>query len=252
MNKEIQNKKIKGDLNLQLPLERPSARRQQGWLRSNFKPLLLLLTIPLLNIVYPLLNHPGRGVTYLTTALDHRIPFLKIFVLPYIAWYAFIIFVLVLLCAKDRMTYFRTLGSFHIGLIVCYIIFYFYQTAAPRPELTGDDWLTALVRFIYWSDQPFNCLPSIHVLTSYLVMRGLLASSIRGFGLRLFTIVTAVLIILSTLFIKQHVILDVFAGILLGELAFVLSQAIIQQVLNGRSKHVWQKKQYSLSTMKKK
>ncbi|GIP31212.1 phosphatase PAP2 family protein [Paenibacillus sp. J2TS4] len=225
---------------------------QNGWLKDNIKPLLLLLTIPLLNIIYPLLNHSGRGASQLAIGLDDWIPFWKIFILPYIAWYAFIIFVLVLLCAKDRRTYYETLFSFHIGLIVCYVIYFFYQTTVPRPELLGNDPLTALVRFIYWSDQPFNCFPSIHVLTSYLAMRGLLASSIRGWGLRSFTIIISTLIILSTLFVKQHVVLDAIAAILLGELAFVLSQAVIQRVLKGRSLKIWPGKRYSLSTTKKK
>lgn len=225
---------------------------QTGWAGS-IKPLLLLLSIPLLNLVYPLLNNAGRPVRELGTAVDDAIPFLSAFAVPYLLWYLFVFALLVLLCFKDRTTYYGTLVAFQIGLIASYITFFFFQSTVARPELTSQDWTTSLVRFVYWSDQPYNCFPSIHVLTTYLIMRAVLSSSIRNVALRAGTAVMSILIILSTLFIKQHVIVDAAGGILLGEAAFLAGGALVKALNNKEGGFsIWHRKRYSSLTMKKK
>ncbi|QGU94828.1 hypothetical protein GOM49_06705 [Clostridium bovifaecis] len=141
---------------------------------------------------------------------------MKEFILPYIYGFA-----LIYLRFKDKGIYYRTLISLNIGLISCYLIFYFFQTTVARPTLVGTDIFTDLVNIIYNHDRPYNCFPSVHVITTYIVMRGINIVSKKKLILLSSNIIGA--LIISTQFVKQHVILDLIAAILLGELIFKTS-----------------------------
>ncbi|ANX11196.1 hypothetical protein ABE41_004200 [Fictibacillus arsenicus] len=190
--------------------------------KENILALCLLLSIPLLNIIYQVLNDGERGARQLITAVDHQIPFVEIFVVPYLIWYAFIFLMFVYFCIYDRAIYYRTLLSFCVGMLVCYVIYFFFQTTVPRPELMGSGILTSMVKYVYGADQPFNCFPSIHVLSSYLMILGIRHSKLWTIKKDMIVSTIAYSIILSTLFVKQHVVLDVVAGVLLGSLLFKL------------------------------
>jgi membrane-associated phospholipid phosphatase len=225
-------------------------------IRAQLVPLSLLLMIPLLNVFYSVLNHGGRGASSLVTDLDQAIPFVKAFIVPYLIWYPFIIWGFVYMCIKDRNAYYRTLFTYAAGLIVCYVVYYLYQTTVPRPVLTGTDPFTRLVAFTYASDQPFNCFPSIHVLSSYLIMIGMSSSQAISSRIRWFVHIMGGLIILSTLLVKQHVILDAAGAILLAEVLFLTaSQAapLVERFYQANGERwLWRKKPYSLSTTKRK
>lgn len=203
-------------------------------LKENMLAFCAMLGLLPLNIFYIALNNSKREVHSLITAADNAIPFVKIFIVPYVAWYGFIFFTMAYLCFKDRNAYFQTLISYGAGLICSFITFYFFQTTVTRPELTGNGILTSMIQIIYSADQPYNCFPSIHVLTSYLMVKGIMSSSARNRRNNFIVSITAVLIIISTLFIKQHVLLDVVFGVIYAELLFRLSQTIYKKIFNSQ------------------
>jgi len=179
-----------------------------------------MLSIPLLHTFYELLNNGDRGARSLSTTFDHQLPFIEAFIVPYVFWYIFIFGMLFYFFIYDRGIYYKTLLSLTMGMAVCYVIYYFFQTTVPRPVLEGTGLYTNMIRYIYSADQPVNCFPSIHVLSSYLMVIAMRNSRTKT-PIKMFSVaVTGYLIILSTLFIKQHVVLDAFAGILLGNILF--------------------------------
>lgn len=214
---------------------------------NSLAALSLMLIIPSMHNIYEILNNGKRGAYSLVTDFDKATPFLKIFILPYVSWYFFIFLTLAYLCLKDRQIYYKTLLTYIGGLMVCYLTYYFFQTTVPRPELVGNDLLTKMVSLIYAADEPFNAFPSIHAFSSYIMIKAINYSSIRN-RVNSFVIKgVAISIILSTLFVKQHVVLDVFAAALLGEVIFGF-------VYNytGVNLPLWRKKPYLLSMTKKK
>lgn len=215
-------------------------------IKENLLAASAMLSIVPLNIFYVLLNNSKRGAYSLVTRLDEAIPFMKVFIVPYIAWYGFIFLTMVYLCFKDRKIYFITIVSYNLGLIASYITFFFFQTTVPRPELTGSDILTKLVFLIYSADQPYNCFPSIHVLTSFLMVKAVMASNIKNKLIVYIVWFSSIMIIISTLFVKQHVVLDVVSGIVYADLIFRVSHAYSGKV------YIWIKKQIALLTMKNK
>lgn len=198
-----------------------------------YRPLLWILLIPILNIFYMVLNHDGTRVNNLMTDLDAQIPFVPAFIIPYLSWYPFIIIMLIVILVNNRKTYYRTLIALCLGLIVCYIIYYFYQTTVPRPPITEQGILYSLVRFTYLTDNPFNCFPSIHVLTTYLIWRGALDCNSLSKLMRLFTSFMFVAIVLSTLFVKQHYVLDIAAAIFIAEVLYFITGKCLEVSLKS-------------------
>ncbi|OIK13014.1 hypothetical protein BIV60_15160 [Bacillus sp. MUM 116] len=183
--------------------------------------LCFLLSIPAMMLVYPYLNTPTRGVHSLVTSLDKAIPVVKWFVIPYVAWVGYITITLIYFCFKDRALAFKTILVFDLGLLVCFLIYYFYQTVGPvRPEIIGHDVLSRMLQYVYQIDQPYNSFPSIHVMSSYLMIRAIRNRSWKSKWVQWMIGCVSLSIILATLFIKQHLIIDVAAAIFLVEVLF--------------------------------
>jgi hypothetical protein len=185
-----------------------------------YSPLLWILMIPVLNVFYSVLNRPGPKVYSLITDLDRAIPFIPAFIIPYSIWYPFIASALVLFFFKDRSLYYRALVTLCLGLVSCYAVYAVFQTTVHRPVLSGEGLLKGMVNFVYANDQPFNCFPSIHVLTSYIMIKGLRQLRSMPTKLRLALITIGWSIIASTVFVKQHVLLDAAGAIMLVEILF--------------------------------
>ncbi|WP_165921037.1 phosphatase PAP2 family protein [Paenibacillus albiflavus] len=186
------------------------------------KPLLWILAIPVLNIFYMILNHGDATTVNLITDLDEHIPFVSWLIIPYVLWYPLILTALIILYVKNLKLYYRTLIALCMGLVISYIIYYFYQTTMPRPDITPDGLINSIVWLIYQTDQPYNCFPSIHVFTSYLVFSAIRQCKNVPFMIRFGFIISAWSVILSTLFVKQHVILDAAGGIVLAQFLYYI------------------------------
>ncbi|WP_059170620.1 phosphatase PAP2 family protein [Bacillus sp. FJAT-27445] len=177
--------------------------------------LLFLLVMPLLGIVYQFLNNNPQEAVHISTAADGLIPFLPIFIIPYIFWYIYVFMYLVYFCFKDTKVYLKTLILIVVGEVICFLIYFFFQTVVPRPQLQGDGLLIQMVGFIYANDQPYNCFPSIHVLTTFAVMLGSRHIRNKHPLNTMFIHIAGSLIIISTLFVKQHVVPDMIASMFL-------------------------------------
>jgi membrane-associated phospholipid phosphatase len=177
---------------------------------------LWIFTIPALDIIYFILNnHPGRPVV-VETFVDRWIPFNKYFVIPYVCWYGYLVFFIIYFCIIDSTMYFKLLGCVDAGFIISFIIFYFYPTTVPRPIIHGNDILDKLILLIYTRDNPVNCFPSIHVLQALLIE--IFVSKEQGFNrfTKSISLVLSILIVFSTMFIKQHYFMDVISATILA------------------------------------
>ena len=78
---------------------------------------------------------------------------------------------------------------------------------------------------IYAADKPTNVCPSLHCYEALTIHIGMVQSGLFKKGKRLFqtvSVLTLALICLSTVFIKQHSVVDVAAGLLLAAPMYVL------------------------------
>ena len=91
-----------------------------------------------------------------------------------------------------------------------------------RPAFTGYSVFGFMVQLIYNLDPPTNLLPSIHCLVSWFCFIGISSSKKIPRWYKVVSFVTALLIILSTLLVKQHVLADAITGVILAEVAYLI------------------------------
>jgi membrane-associated phospholipid phosphatase len=187
-----------------------------------------------------ILNHREANARSLMTDLDVQIPFIPGFIIPYLLWYPLILGSLIIFCMRDRKVYYRTLVALCVGLIISYLFYFFFQTTVPRPSIAPDSFLNTLVWFVYQTDQPYNCFPSIHVLTSYLIIKGIMDCSNLPKALRYIVAFSSWAVIVSTVFVKQHVVLDVFGGVILAQFLYhIVGKYMERQAILKLSRRKW-------------
>lgn len=152
-------------------------------------------------------------------ALDAALPLQPAWMFVYGSLYLFVV-ILPLLVVRQRELFRRAMQAYLTVMIVAYVGFLLYPTAAPRPDdVLGEGFSAWSLRLAYSLDPPYNCFPSLHVayafvsaLTCYRVHRGV------GIAAALW----AALIGVSTLYTKQHYVVDVIGGALAAYVAYVL------------------------------
>ena len=171
--------------------------------------------------LFPALPAPVLG-------LDQCVPFQPAWALVYQS--VFIVHTLALWLPQDR----NAVKSYARNLAAVYafgaVVFWLYPTLSPRPEQSGSFlhyWLISAV------DGPRNAFPSLHaamgLLAAVTVCGHFRASRVspwwRG-ALALWWIA----LLYSTLATRQHRVLDLLAGILLGLLSFALPPITTQTI----------------------
>jgi membrane-associated phospholipid phosphatase len=161
----------------------------------------------------------GRPLHMPELPLDRVVPLQPAWAFVYGSLYLFLI-VLPVFVVRQQAHIRRTVSAYLAVWIPAYACFLAYPTVAPRPtEVIGEGFLVWGLRFLYSADPPYNCFPSLHVAHSF--VSALTCHRVhRGLGTA--AILCASLVAVSTLFSKQHYVLDVIAGILLASVAHVL------------------------------
>ena len=163
----------------------------------------------------------------LTIAFDRAVPVVTEWVFIYLG-YCYV-FWAVSYCyvahvhRNDPDTVFRFVCADLMSRLVCLLFFIFLPTTNVRPEIMGDSISDQLTRFLYTIDKPTNLFPSIHCLVSWLCFIGIRGAKNVHVGFKAFSLVSALLIMASTQFLKQHYIVDVISGVALGEICWFIS-----------------------------
>lgn len=169
-------------------------------------------------VYFYLLKQPAFPTTVMPiTWLDGLIPFQPWAVYLYFSLWVYVSLPPALLATRRELSGYALVvaGTCLFGLIV----FYFWPTAVPPADI---DWARyPQVNFLKELDASGNAFPSLHVATA--VFSGIwLHHLLRGFGAPRWIIISNTLwcagIVYSTLATRQHVAVDVGAGLLLGAL----------------------------------
>ena len=158
-----------------------------------------------------------------STALDRAIPLIPWTVCIYFGCYAFWA-LHYCLCAAVPLRARRFFTADFIAKGVCFVFFVGLPTTMARPAVQGLNVWESLVRALYILDAPVNLFPSIHCLNSWLCWAS--ARDIPAFSrkYKAFALCAAVAVCVSTLTLRQHVLLDVAGGILLAEVCWRLAK----------------------------
>jgi membrane-associated phospholipid phosphatase len=129
-------------------------------------------------------------------------------------------FLLPLLVVRGEDLIGRTLKAYLTVMVISYAGFLVYPTVAPRQDVvvvTGfAEWTLQL---FYDLDQPYGCFPSLHVAYSFVAAFACLQMN-RSVGIA--ALVWSVLIGVSTVYTKQHYVVDAVAGALIATVTWVV------------------------------
>jgi membrane-associated phospholipid phosphatase len=188
--------------------------------------VILVALVPLYVLIPAFLPPRTRHLPEL--AIDRALPLVASWAVVYGALYLFLILLPVFVVRQDQLIR-RTVYAYLLVWITSYIFFFVvYPTAAPRPaSVMGEGFGIWGLRALYSSDPPYNCFPSLHVAHSFV---SALACGRVHRGIGRIAIICATLVAVSTVFTKQHYVLDVIGGGFLALAAYLI-------FLRGYSSH---------------
>lgn len=161
------------------------------------------------------------------THLDDMIPFCEYFVLPYYAWFGYVGITAVFIAIKDGPTCWKMGLYLLTGMTLFLIVSTVYPNGQDLRPVTfaHDNFCVDLVKNMYATDTPTNILPSLHVYNAIGIHCTILESPLlkKFRKLKIFSGILMVLIVLSTMFIKQHSVVDVCTAILLAGIMYLVS-----------------------------
>lgn len=156
----------------------------------------------------------------MTTPVEKAIPLQTGWILLYFGCYLFWTVNYVLISRRGKEYWFRFLFADLLAELICGICFVALPCTNVRPEVLGAGFTSRLVRFLYQIDPAQNLFPSIHCLISWFCFVGLRNDHKIPLVYRGFCLLFALAVCASTLFLKQHCLPDVVAGVLLAELTY--------------------------------
>lgn len=187
-------------------------------------PVIIYMAIYL--IWFFLLENHVTTYKIIHTSVDDKIPFIEFFVIPYYMWFVYVAACVAIAFFTDREEYFRSLVFLMTGMTVFLIISTIWPNGHNlRPLIMPRDNLCSrMVTRLYSTDTPTNLWPSIHVYNSlgaHLCITHCKFSRDKKV-ITVPSLIICVSIILSTMFIKQHSLFDVFTAFLMALLMTII------------------------------
>lgn len=187
--------------------------------------------------------------------LDDLIPFCEYFIVPYLLWFAYIGITIAYFLFTDKDSYYKCCAFLFIGMTICLTIYTFFpnqQNLRPT-QFANNNIFTKLVQMIYHSDTSTNVCPSIHVFNSIGVHIAIQKSQKlhQKTWLQICSGILSISICLSTVFLKQHSVVDGICGIFLAVVMYVLVYKVDYRKLFHREKDLLTKIQKDALPSKK-
>ncbi len=206
--------------------------RPGNLLSPEFRHVLLLLYWLAYLLSFILLERLLPAATYNTVwcKLDDLIPFCEWFIFPYMSWHVSLLWMSLYTLAYDIPAFKRFMWYLILTTVLAEIVYVVWPSQQLlRPDLAAlgrSNLLTKLCGVIYTVDTNTNVCPSLHCIGGFAILFAALdIPRFRTKGWTVFFVIFALLICASTVFMKQHSIVDFFAAIpviLIGWLAIYL------------------------------
>lgn len=174
-------------------------------------------------IWFMLIEHRNDvNFTIIHMKIDDYIPFCEYFVIPYFCWFAYVAVFVFLFIFFDKEGYYKLFTTLVTGMTIFLVISTVWPNAhelrVNLDTLGRSNMFTWMIAGLYKTDTSTNLVPSIHVYNSIVVHMAVMKSDVmnKKKWIPIGSGVLCVLIVMSTVFIKQHSMFDVIAGILLS------------------------------------
>ena len=207
----------------------------KNYLKENKNRIIILFGVFIFqSLIYFITKLFQNNPVYLNNAIDDRIPFIPSFVIFYVMWYLFLILIPLLILKYNKKVFDKYIVVSIVYAILEGIIFILFPTTMNRQPLVVTDISTWVVDIIYKVDTPVcNLFPSAHCAFSILFIISILDVKEVKKEYKILIIISSLLIILSTLFIKQHVVIDVLGALLIVPIYYILRKRKINLEESG-------------------
>lgn len=197
-------------------------------MKERFRYWWTILYFPVYILCFGIAEARIADFTVIGLPIDHQIPFVEAFIVPYLLWFPYIGITFLWFFFRDKKEYLQYMGFLYIGMTVFIIVsFVFPNGLELRPdleEIARDNIFIRQIAVLYHTDTPTNVLPSIHVYNSIAAAVAVVES--RQVSPKRWQKIAAVLfsgsIVLSTMFCKQHSVIDVITAILLSFVVYIV------------------------------
>lgn len=193
-------------------------------LKQNLKPHLWYQSYWVLYLIWFFtLDHFITDPKYIIhSVVDDYIPFCEWFIFPYCSWFLLLAGVLALLWWNDTPSYDKLCLMMFSGMTFCLIAYMIWPNGLdirPVAETAGrDNFAMDIMRLIWKADNSNNVCPSIHCQSSGCMALAFSRSTVAAKHpwSRVVAWLWCALICASTVFTKQHSIIDVVCGLALA------------------------------------
>ena len=188
------------------------------------------------------LINAGRKHYILKLFLDDLIPFRTEFILIYVLAFAHWIIGYLMIAREREEVCYRVVSGDILAKLAVGLVFILIPTTINRPWPVGNGFWDQCTRLVFSMDAPDNLFPSIHCLESWMVFRGSLYMKHPPKYYRPVMLIFAILVFASTVFLKQHLVIDIAGGVLFAEAGLYFANQFklghIFEVLNRRLLHI--------------
>lgn len=192
--------------------------------KIEYKPLILTVAlIAFQSFCYFVSKFFEGNPNLIGGVIDSKIPFNIWFIIPYCVWYLLIFLIPYYLYKKDKNIFTKYIISYLFCTVIANIIFIIYPTYVDRPIVTGNSIVELMARIVFWVDTPAqNCFPSLHCAVSMLFILYMFECKKCPLYLKILTLIISILIMIATLYTKQHVFIDLLSGDILAIVSYII------------------------------
>lgn len=181
---------------------------------------IMMLYLPFHLLWYFILEHSViTNYHIIYCSLDNLIPFCEWFLFPYISWFLYMITAGLWFLFKDHEAFEHYMLSLIFGFFICTTICSVYPNGQNlRPDSYNSNIIAQTVRLMQLFDTNTNVFPSMHVVGALGACFAIARSKTlkKKVWLQICNWTLCIAIILATLFLKQHSVLDIFSGIIVS------------------------------------
>lgn len=174
---------------------------------------------PFYVITFTIAEKINTEVTIISIPFDHSIPFIEYFIIPYLVWFPFIAITFAMFFWKDKKEFVKYVSALYIGMTVFLAVSFIFPNGLDlRPvSFERENIFVDMVKQLYSTDTSTNVIPSIHAYNSICAAIAIIKSKsvFTGTISKVLCTILSLSIVLSTVFLKQHSILDVIAAIVM-------------------------------------
>ena len=180
--------------------------------------------------------NPAGGFHIIHTAIDDLIPVVEVFIIPYALWLPYLVIGMIAIAIRSRVISRKTSYMLMAGMTLFIIISLVYPNALELRAAIPDreNIFMICINYLHQIDTPTDVLPSLHVYDAIVVAAGLHLAFPEKKVILVLSDILSLLIVLSTVFIKQHSIIDVISAFVIFIPVFIIICFVIKPVKSGK------------------